>query len=384
MRAAQVTVRLGDIGHNLQTVMKLAPGCKVLPVIKANAYGHGAIEVARKLESFPASQVPALAVAFMDEAVRLREAGIERPILVLQGCTQPGDVTLAADHDFWLMLHNPGQVEQVIRSDTRQPVRAWLKVDTGMHRLGLEIADLESAVTALAASHNVLPGTVLCSHFACADDPESPVTQLQITRLIQLAKQHALPWSIANSAGIIGWPQSHGDWIRPGYMLYGNSPMMKSSEDGHESGDHGNGDYENGAKYSSESLKLMPAMTMTAEIIATRKIAAGEAVGYSHDWVAPVATTVGVVSIGYADGYPRHAGSGTPVWVNGQRAALAGRVSMDMLTIDLGAINGAGIGDQVELWGQNISVDELAAHAGTIGYEILAGLTGRAPIRYLS
>jgi alanine racemase len=369
MRATKATVRLGAIGQNLKTVMTLAPGCKVLPVIKANAYGHGAIAVARKLESFRSSQVPAFAVAFMDEAVRLRDAGIERPILVLQGCSEPGDVVEAAARDFCLMLHHPDQVERVRRSKTRQPVKVWLKVDTGMRRLGLNVADLDLAVSTLAASANVKPGTVLCSHLACADELDSPVTKQQIERLKSLVLNYQLAWSLANSAGIIGWPQSHGDWVRPGYMLYGNNPMKRDFlNEGHQ----------------EQLPKLIPAMTMTAEIIAIRKVMAGEGVGYGHDWVASEPTTVGVVSIGYADGYPRHARSGTPVWVNGQRAAVAGRVSMDMITIDLAGIKPVAVGDEVELWGQNLNVDEVAAHAGTIGYEILAGLSGRAPINYLS
>lgn len=360
MRATQATVRLGAIGHNLKTAITLAPGSKVLPVIKANAYGHGVVEVARKLEAFSASRVPAFAVAFMDEAVHLRQAGIERPILVLQGCSQPDDIAEAAAHDFWLMLHSPEQVEWVKRSTTRQPARLWLKVDTGMRRLGLDIADLGSITSALKASENVQSGTVLCSHLACADDLQNQQTQQQIEQLKQGASTYHLPWSIANSAGIIGWPQSHGDWIRPGYMLYGNNPLLTPSP-----------------------VRLTAAMSMTSEIIAIRKIAAGQAVGYGHDWVASAPTTIGILSIGYADGYPRHAPSGTPVWLNGQRAGLAGRVSMDMIAIDLTGIEHAAVGDQVELWGQNVNVDEVAGYAGTIGYEILAGLSGRVPIHYL-
>jgi len=362
MRATKATVRLGAIGHNLKSVMQLARASKVLPVIKANAYGHGAIEVARKLESFRSLDVPALAVAFMDEAVQLRQAGITRPLMVLQGSNHASDVAEAAASDFWLMVHNPDQVEHVLNCQANQPVNVWVKVDTGMHRLGFESNQLAAVLAALGNSGKVQKNSVLCSHLACADDLDNPATQLQVEKLQRLAKQYNLHWSIANSAGIVGWPQSHADWVRPGYMLYGNSP---TGENRHA------------------TVKLEPAMTMNAEIIAIRQIAAGEAVGYGHDWVAPAAATIGIVAIGYADGYPRHAASGTPVWLNGQRLPLVGRVSMDMIAVDLSCTNNVALGDQVELWGQHLSVNEVAAHTGTIGYEILAGLTGRVPISYL-
>lgn len=366
MRATKATVRLGDIGYNLKSVIQVARSSKVLPVIKANAYGHGAIEVARKLESFRSVEVPAFAVAFMEEAVQLRQAGISRPILVLQGIHRASDVEEAAANDFWIMVHNTKQVEQILKSDASRPLRVWIKADTGMHRLGFIEPQLEAVFTALGNSEKVHSRKVLCSHLACADEVDNPATQKQVDQLQRLAKQFNVQWSMANSAGIAAWPQSHGDWVRPGYMLYGNSAIVAGTktESGHQ------------------AFKLKPAMTMTSEIIAIRKVAAGDAVGYGHDWAAREDTTIGIVAIGYADGYPRHARSGTPVWLNGQKLPLVGRVSMDMIAIDLGLVEKVEIGDQVELWGQHLSVNEVAMHAGTIGYEILAGLTGRVPISY--
>lgn len=372
MRATKATVRLGAIGHNLKSVMQMARASKVLPVIKANAYGHGAVEVARKLEAFRSLDVPALAVAIIDEAVELRQAGITRPLMVLQGSNQASDVAEAAANDFWLMVHNQSQVEHVLTSKTSHAVRVWVKADTGMHRLGFDDLQLEAVFSALENSDKVQKDIVLCSHLACADELSNPTTQVQVDRLQRLAKKYNTLWSIANSAGIIGWPQSHADWVRPGYMLYGNSPFSASMPGEGQAGEG-----------MTEASQLKPAMTLTSEIISIRQIAAFDAVGYGHEWVAPAPVTIGTVAIGYADGYPRHAASGTPVWLHGQRLPIVGRVSMDMIAVDLSNANNATIGDQVELWGQHLSVNEVAAYAGTIGYEILAGLTGRVPISYL-
>ena len=367
MRATKATVRLGAIGHNLKAAMQLVHQSRVLPVIKANAYGHGAIEIARKLETFRSTDVPAFAVAIMEEAVQLRQAGIVRPLLVLQGSQQVSDVAEAAASNIWLMVHNTDQIDHIKRASVKLPLRVWLKVDTGMHRLGLDVEQLDAAIEALDNSGKVQPSMVLCSHLASADDLENSQTERQIEQLKSLAEQNKLHWSIANSAGIMGWPQSHADWVRPGYMLYGNSPVP----------------FDIRTEGPVDEIRLQPAMTLTSEIISIRQVAAGETVGYGGSWVAEKPATIGVVAIGYADGYPRHAVSGTPVWLNGQRLPLAGRVSMDMIAVDLSDASGVLIGDEVELWGQNLSVNEVAAHAGTIGYEILAGLTGRVPIQYL-
>ncbi len=367
MRSTQAIVRLGAIGYNLKSVIQLARSSKVLPVIKANAYGHGAIEVARKLECFRSLEVPAFAVAFMEEAVQLRQAGITRPVLVLQGIHHADEIEEAAASDFWLMVHNTEQLEHELKSNVSQQLRVWVKADTGMRRLGFTESQLGAVLDALNQSEKVHKRKVLCSHLACGDELDNPLTQIQIECLQRLAQQYNMHWSIANSAGIVAWPQSHADWVRPGYMLYGNSPISTDikGESGHK------------------TIKLKPAMTMTSEFIAIRQLAAGEGVGYGHDWIAPVPSTIGVLAIGYADGYPRHAPSGTPVWVNGQRLPLVGRVSMDMIAVDLSGVENVAIGDQVELWGQHLNVNEVAAHAGTIGYEVLAGVTSRVPISYL-
>lgn len=355
MRPTTATVRLGDIAGNYRLAGQFAPASANIPVVKANAYGHGMVEVARYLQD----RVPAFAVALVEEAVRLREAGISRPILVLQGASSAAELGESAASDFWLLLHRREQVDRLLSAKLPGPVRVWLKVDTGMHRLGFAPDALEGICTGLDSSANVQQGLVLCTHLACADDLQDLMTHKQLDLIRSCAGKFKLASSIANSAGILFWPQSHAEWNRPGYMLYGNCPSGLF-----DPGAHG----------------LMPAMTMNSEIIAIRDIAPGEGVGYGHAWVAKRRSKIGTIAIGYGDGYPRHAPSGTPVLVNGVRVPLAGRVSMDAIGVDLTDLEKVEVGDPVELWGRHLLVNEVAAAAGTIGYEILAGLTGRVPL----
>jgi len=357
MRPTKVIVRLGAIIKNLETARRLAPASKIMAVIKANAYGHGAIEVARLIQA----RVPAFAVSFLDEAEQLRDAGITRPILILQGIMGDADVAEAAARDFWLMLHSRQQVDKVLHSNAKHPLRVWIKIDTGMHRLGLASSELDHVFDALSASADVQQEMVLCTHLACSDERANPFTRQQVNEIRRYAAHRRQPVSIANSAAIMYWPETHAEWNRPGYMLYGNSPIESAT---------------------AGAAKLVPAMTMTSGIMAIRHIAPGEGVGYGHDWVAKRQSKIGTISIGYADGYPRHASNGTPVLVNGQRVPLVGRVSMDMISVDLTDLEKVEVGDPVELWGENLSVNEVAGCAGTIGYEILAGLTGRVPVSY--
>jgi alanine racemase len=354
MRPTSAIIRLNAITENFRAACRIAPGSQNVAVIKANAYGHGAIEVAKVLED----AAPAFAVAFFEEAVQRRDAGIRKPVLLLPGTRGGEDIDEAAAKDFWLMLNNQQQIDRVLSSNSARPVRVWLKVETGMHRLGLEPQDAENACQTLVSSEKIQPDMVLCTQLACADDLSSQVTGQQLNGLSSLAGKYNLPMSLANSAAIMAWPETHAQWNRPGYMLYGNSPFSPGQEI-----DEG----------------LLPAMTLRSEIIAVRDVAAGEGVGYGLDWVAQRQSKVGIIAIGYGDGYPRHAPDGTPVLVNGVRVPLAGRVSMDMISVDITEHNGVNLGDPVELWGENLSVNEVAANAGTIGYELLAGLTGRLP-----
>jgi len=354
MRPTRATIRLSDIANNYQVANGLAPASRSIAVIKANAYGHGMVEVAETLQSM----VPVFAVALMEEALQLRDAGINKPILLLQGPSVAADIDESAGNNFWLLLHQQQQFDWLLSAELTNPVNVWLKVDTGMHRLGFATGELERLCPDLYSSPNVHDDVVLCTHLACADDPEDPMTREQVRLIRQCSRQYNLPLSIANSAGILFWPESHAQWNRPGYMLYGLCPT---------------------GAFESGSNGLRPAMTMSSEIIAIRQVKPGEGVGYGQDWVASRNSIIGTIPIGYGDGYPRHAPSGTPVLVNGKRVALTGRVSMDAISVDLTDLETVEIGDPVELWGQNLSVNEVASFAGTIGYELLAGLTGRVP-----
>ena len=258
------------------------------------------------------------------------------------------------------MVHEHGQLQDLL-AHRGHPLTAWLKVDTGMHRLGIPPADVAAACDALLASGAVAQPPVLCTHLACADELEDPATELQLEVFAAVTAGRGLPRSIANSAGILHWPNSHAEWNRPGIMLYGCEPT--GTFDG--------------------ASELRPVMTVRSEIMAIRDIAAGEGVGYGHRWRAERPARIGTVSVGYADGYPRHAKNGTPVWVKGRRAELAGTVSMDMITVDLTGRDDVEVGDPVELWGPNVLVNEVAACADTIGYDLLAGMPARLPRAYV-
>ena len=357
MRPTSATIRLGDITSNYQLACRLAPASKTIAVVKANAYGHGMVELARILEPM----VPVFAVALMDEAIQLRNAGIVNPILVLQGIDHDSDIAEAAEEDFWLLLHQQHQLERVISAKLSSPVTVWLKVDSGMHRLGFAPGALDRLCIDLRKSPNIKKEVVLCTHLACADDGDNPMTLEQVRVIRSCSSKYGLAMSIANSAGIMYWQESHAEWNRPGYMLYGLCPT---------------------GSFADHSHGLRPAMTMTSRVIAIRNLAVGEGVGYGQDWVAKRDSKIGTIAIGYGDGYPRHAPSGTPVLVNGERVPLTGRVSMDAISVDLTDLEKVEVGDPVELWGQNLSVNEVASVAGTIGYEILAGLTGRVPLNF--
>ena len=355
MRPSRAIVDLDALRHNLGVAARRAPGSKTIAVVKANGYGHGLVEVARALEG-PAD---ALAVATMDEAVALRDAGLCGPLLVLQGPTNAGDPGEAAARDLWLMVHERGQLQRLLQHRGK-PLTAWLKIDTGMHRLGFLPTDAGAACDALLASDAVAGPPVLCTHLACADELDNPATARQLGEFADVTAGRGLPRSIANSAGILHWPDSHADWNRPGIMLYGCEPT----------GVHG------------EDSELRPVMTLSSEIMAIRDLAPGEGVGYGHRWRAESPARIGTISVGYADGYPRHARNGTPVWVKGRRAALAGTVSMDMITVDITGRDDVAVGDPVELWGPNVPVNEVAACADTIGYDLLAGMPARLPRVY--
>lgn len=349
-RPNQARLDLAALRHNAGIVRRLAPRARVMAVVKANAYGHGAITIATALQD----AVDALAVACIEEAVQLRDAGITLPILLLEGVFAASEIPLAAALDLWLTVADEQQLRWLETATPPAPLRCWLKVDTGMHRLGVPPVDAARFHQRLLDCGNVRGDIVTCTHFAAADDALSGRTREQ------LAAFDALPFcvqrSASNSAGVLAWPQAHYDWVRPGYMLYGNSPMLQ---------DHPN------------ARALRPVMTLTSAVIAVREVAAGAAVGYGGTWIARRPSRIATVTIGYGDGYPRGAANGTPVLVDGQRAPLAGRVSMDMITVDVTDLRPVEVGAEVVLWGAGLPLADVASCADTIGYE----LTTRMPAR---
>ncbi len=351
-RKTVARIDLGAIRQNYALATTLAPQSKSIAVIKANAYGHGLVRVAEALRDI----APAFSVATIDEALELRSAGEALPILVLEGVNDAEGLQLAAASDLSLVVHSEAQVRQIAESTLNLPL--WLKVDTGMHRLGFAPEQLQPVLERLRGKSENL---TVCTHLACADDLSSGATQKQLDTFTACVADIDLPVSISNSAGILAWPASHADWNRPGYMLYGASPMTTEVE-------------------SAEALR--PAMTLQSEIIAISTVQTGESVGYGARWTASQPTIVGTVAAGYGDGYPRHAPNGTPTLVNGQIAPLVGTVSMDMLTIDLTAHETVAVGDTVELWGQSIAINDVAKRSTTIGYELMTGVTARVPRLY--
>lgn len=357
-RPAKALISLEAVRHNCALAAKLAPQSKIVAAVKANAYGHGAIELARALES----QVPVFGVACIEEAIELRDAGIKKPILLLEGTFSANEVIVASQQNFWAMVENHEQVDAIINADIAAPIVVWIKIDSGMHRLGVPPEDTKAVYAALKDSVNVQPEIVMATHFACSDELDNDFTLRQIQCFKETVADIDAPLSMANSAGILGWEEARADWNRPGYMLYGSSPFPRS----HENGD-----------------QLKPVMTLKSAVIGVREIAVGQSVGYGSSWTAERTSKIATVAMGYGDGYPRHAPSGTPVLVNGQRVALAGRVSMDMITVDVTDLADVKIGDEVILWGENLPVNEVAASAGTIGYELLTRMPLRTPRIYI-
>lgn len=359
-RPIRATISASALAHNLQLAKAHAGAAKLWAVLKANAYGHGLELVARALDA-----ADGFAVLDFEEAARLRRMGIRKPILMLEGFFDAIDVPLLREYHLTPVIHSPRQVQMLEKAEFPEGLDVYLKVNSGMNRLGFSAHSLAPAYQALR-KHPQLRELTLMTHFADADGTGGVRAQLE--RFVELIQPFAPgPRSMANSAALLRFAQeTQGDWARPGIMLYGGSPF------GHFG--HGSPDL------TAERLGLKPAMTLTSEIIAMQHLQRGERVGYGSSYEAPDELTVGVVACGYADGYPRHAPTGTPVLVHGGRVRTVGRVSMDMITIDITGIAQAGIGSPVTLWGEGLSADEVAAAAGTLSYELFTKLTARVPV----
>ncbi len=346
-RLARVTVCSGALRANLARIRSLAPRARVLAVVKANAYGHGAVTVARAL-----GEADAFGVANLAEAVQLREAGVRQPVLVLGGFRNDEELAAISRLGLWTVVHQDWQVERLTAASLPAPVGVWLKLDTGMHRLGLEAGPFREAWRRLEDHVNCLRPPVLMTHLACADDAAHPeFTHAQLRRFHAVTEGLRGESSIANSAALLAFPQTRAGWIRPGLLLYGAWPLLGGAQ--------------------RDGLAWRPAMRLSAPVIAVRRLRAGDAVGYGATWVCPEDMDVAVVAAGYADGYPRHVPPQTPVFIGGRPARVVGRISMDMITVDLRGLPAPRIGDEAVLWGEEVRVDEVARRAGTIPYELL-------------
>lgn len=351
-RGTRAVLQLDALRHNLAAVRRLAPASRVMAVVKANAYGHGLDRVVQTL-----GEADGFAVATIDEAQRVRKLSGAR-ILLLEGVTSAEEIALAQQLALDQVVHSDFQVDLLRNARPGRPMRVWLKVDSGMHRLGFPADQAAEIWRALNSIPQVDTNIVLMSHLANADVLDDPMTSQQLERFDAVRKQLAAErCSLANSAGVAGWPATQFDWVRPGLLLYGCSPLIGRS---------------------AEELGLEPVMSLESTLIAINQCRKGDRIGYGGNFVCDQDIRVGVVGIGYGDGYPRHAGNGTPVLVGEQRCSLVGRVSMDMLNIDLRGQPDAKIGDKVTLWGEGLPVEEIAGHADTISYELLCGVTSRA------
>ncbi len=351
-RPLQARINLSAFDRNLHVVRRCAPESKIMAVIKANGYGHGLKRVAQVL----IGNVDGIAVLALEDAICLREMGFRKSILLLEGFFTADELPIIADHHLSIVVHNQIQLEILSQAWLPKKIDVFLKMNSGMNRLGFKAEAFHEALSILK-SCTVIHNITLMTHFATADDEKGISVQFSSFNSVVQGLYHMR--CLANSAAILRYPDSHGDWVRPGIMLYGSSPF---------------------ADRSAEELGLQPVMTLTSQIIAVQSIKKGECVGYGATFVADRDMRVGIVACGYADGYPRHAPTGTPVLVQGKRTRTLGRVSMDMLNVDVTDIAQAQVGSEVTLWGDGMSVDEVARAAGTISYELLCALASRVPV----
>jgi len=350
-RPTSATIHVDALRRNLARIREMAPRSRVMAVVKADGYGHGLERVAHALEG-----ADAFGVAALSDAERLRAAGLSQRIVLLSGFDEPGDLALMRRLDVESVLHHDAQVRMLEAEGEGTPLRVWLKLDTGMHRLGFAPSRAPALHARLRALRNVDPDIALMTHFARSDEFDVDATARQIALFEEATRGLEGARSLSNSAGVLGWPAANADWVRPGGALYGLSPV---------------------AGKAGLDFGLEPAMTLSTRLIAINRVARDEPVGYGGAYSCPEDMPVGIAAIGYGDGYPRHAAPGTQVLVNGVRAPICGRVSMDLLAIDLRALPQARVGDPVVLWGRGLPVEEVAARAGTIGYELTCGITRR-------
>lgn len=352
-RPTQLTIDKKALQHNLQRVRDFAPQSHVVAMVKANAYGHG---IAETVSAF--ADTDAFGVCCIEEADVIRQHSRSARVVLMEGVFTTAELSHASKASYDIIVHHQQQIDMLEKSNLVKPLRVWLKVNSGMHRLGIAPESFAESLARLKACANVQPDIILMTHFADADEPEKPTTNQQIQVFNTLSAEHTFAKSLANSAAILSRPDTHVDWVRPGIMLYGISPF---------------------ANKIGRDFDLMPVMHFHSELIAIQSCKKGDAIAYGGRWVCPEDMLIGVVAVGYGDGYPRHAKDGTPVLVKGKPTQLVGRVSMDLLTVDLRNIAEPKIGDTVTLWGNDLPIEQVAIGADTIAYELTCTLTPRVP-----
>jgi len=356
-RKCIASINLSAIKENYLYAKSLAPNSKAIAIIKADAYGHGAIEVAKELNKV----ADTYGAACIEEAIELINSGIDNtPILLLEGVFEKSELVLVDKHNLIVTVCNSIQLQWLLDADLNKPIDVFVKYDSGMGRLGFQDQSFIEAINLLEKSNNIGEITLM-THFSSADDLGSTLTTKQISNFDNTLYSEKYPASLANSAAILKWSESHREYVRPGIMLYGSSPFSEKTP----------------------LNKLTPAMTLSSVLISIKSFKAGQSIGYGSRYICKQDMQIGVVAIGYADGYPRSAIDGTPVFINGVKSKIAGRVSMDMITIDLTGVPHPKIGDHVELFGENVSVDEVAKYCNTISYEILSKITRRVYKAYI-
>ena len=352
MRPIQATISLSALEHNLAVAKSKAPQSKIMAVVKANGYGHGLLNAAKGLKA-----ADGFAILGLDEALTLRNAGYTQTILMLEGVFSSDELIHVSEKAISIVVHSDVQINLLEQVKLAKPISVHLKMNTGMNRLGFKPSDFESVWARLAACSNVADLTLM-THFATADESFGIKEPLAVFN--KTTQDHQEPCSLANSATLLRFPEAHGQWVRAGIMLYGSSPITGES---------------------AASFNLKPVMQFTSKIIAVQSLETDESIGYGQTFTAVKKTRVGIVACGYADGYPRHAPNGTPVAVAGKLTQIIGRVSMDMLYVDISDIPEAEIGAHVEFWGSQVSVDDVAQAAGTISYELLCAVAPRVSIK---
>jgi alanine racemase len=339
-----MTLDVAALHHNILMVRQTAPQSRIMAVVKADAYGHGL----KYLWSYLARDVDGMAIARVSEAVYLRELGYKGIVLALSGFDDAEDLQAIDEYKLQTVIHHPRQVALLMKTTLKHPLTVWLKIETGMHRLGLETAEVDAAYRQIKA-HPQVENVILMTHFSSSESKDATITQKQIEAFQRIIAPYSEPCSLSNSAGILAWPKARLQWVRPGLMMYGGSPFTPAEK----------------------KPVLQPVMRLTAPVKAIRSLKAGDAVGYGGTFVAKENMTIAVVGVGYGDGYPRALPNGTPMWLNAKMVKTVGRVSMDSVMVDISDHGDVAVGQRAVLWGPELAVETVAEYAKTDPRELL-------------